>query len=131
MEVKGKIIQYIGEQSGVAKASGKPWKKKEYVLETLPEDGSFPRKIAFTMFGDRADQYPLNVGDSIKLSFDIDSHEYQGRWFTSINGWRCEALEGAPQGGTQPDYGTGAVPPPPQMTMPPVEPAGSNEDLPF
>lgn len=61
MEVEGKIIQFIGERSGVSKA-GNPWKTKEYVLETKE---SYPRKIAFDFFGDRADQYPLNVGDEI------------------------------------------------------------------
>ena len=75
MEVEGKVIQFIGERTGVSKA-GNPWKVKEYVLETKD---NFPRKIAFDFFGDKADQYPLNVGDEIVLSFDIESREYQGR----------------------------------------------------
>lgn len=112
MEVEGKVIQFIGERSGTSKA-GNPWKVKEYVLET---NENYPRKIAFDFFGDRADQFPLNVGDEIRLSFDIESREYQGRWFTSIRGWKSEPLAAA----------TGAVPPPP-----PVEPAGNGEDLPF
>ena len=119
MEVEGKIIQFIGERSGTSKA-GNPWKVKEYVLET---NENYPRKIAFDFFGDRADQFPLNVGDEIRLSFDIESREYQGRWFTSIRGWKSEPLAAAaPTAG----IGTpGAVPPPP-----PVEPAGNGEDLP-
>ena len=129
MEVEGKIIQFIGETSGVSKASGNAWKKREYVLET---HDSFPRKIAFDFFGERADQYPLNVGDEIRLSFDIESREYQGRWYTNIRGWKSEPLAAPAPGAAS--YGTGApVPPPPAMgAMPPaVEPAGSNEDLPF
>lgn len=120
MEVEGKVIQFIGERSGTSKA-GNPWKVKEYVLETKE---SFPRKIAFDFFGDKADQYPLNVGDEILLSFDIESREYQGRWYTSIRGWKCEPLAGAASAA-----GTGmpgAVPPPP-----PIVESGSAEDLPF
>ncbi len=119
MEVEGKVIQFIGERSGTSKA-GNPWKVKEYVLET---NENYPRKIAFDFFGDRADQFPLNVGDEIRLSFDIESREYQGRWFTSIRGWKSEPLAASAPAAAA---ATGAVPPPP-----PVEPAGNGEDLPF
>lgn len=120
MEVEGKVILFIGERSGTSKA-GNPWKVKEYVLETKE---NYPRKIAFDFFGDRADQFPLNVGDEIRLSFDIESREYQGRWFTSIRGWKSEPLTAAPAAPAQ--AMPGAIPPPP-----PVEPAGNGEDLPF
>ncbi len=120
MEVEGKIIQVIGERSGTSRA-GNPWKVKEYVLETKD---NFPRKIAFDFFGDKADQYNLNVGDEIVLSFDIESREYQGRWYTSIRGWKCEAVSGAPvSGGVAP---AGGVPLPPAVDVP-----DSTEDLPF
>lgn len=120
MEVEGKIIQFIGERSGVSKA-GNPWKSREYVLETKE---NYPRKIAFDFFGDRADQFPLNVGDEIRLSFDIESREYQGRWYTSIRGWKSEPLAAAPVAPQAPM--AGAVPPPPI-----VEPMNNGEDLPF
>lgn len=117
MEVEGKVIADLGERSGTSKA-GNPWKVREYVLETKD---SFPRKIAFDFFGERADQYPLHIGDEIRLSFDIESREYQGRWFTSIRGWKSEPLAAAAPAAPAP----GAVPPPPM-----VEPA-NGEDLPF
>lgn len=120
MEVEGKIIQFIGERSGMSKA-GNPWKTKEYVLETKE---SYPRKIAFDFFGDRADQYPLSVGDEIRLSFDIESREYQGRWYTSIRGWKSEPLAAEAPAAPAPTA-PGAVPPPPV-----VESSGA-DDLPF
>ena len=94
MEIIGKIIVALPEASGTSKA-GNPWKKREYVLETQE---TYPKKVFFDFFGERADQYPLNVGDVIKLSFDIDSREYNGRWFVGIRGWKAEpAVPGAPQ----------------------------------
>ena len=69
MEIKGKIIVALPEQTGVSR-SGNNWKKREYVLETQE---TYPRKVHFDFFGDRADQYPLSVGDDITLSFDIES----------------------------------------------------------
>lgn len=91
MEVTGKVILALPEMSGTSKA-GNPWKKREYVLETQE---TYPRKIHFDFFGERADQYPLNPGDVIKLSFDIESREYNGRWFTSIRGWKSEPATAA------------------------------------
>ncbi len=66
MEVKGKIIVALPEVSGTSQ-TGKAWKKREYVLET---QDSFPRKIHFDFFGERADQYPLNLDGAggIRLS---------------------------------------------------------------
>ena len=86
MEVKGKIIQKFDLQSGTSKA-GNPWKKQNYLLETLE---GIPRKIYFDFFGDRADQFNFNVGDVINLYFDIESREYQGRYYTDIRGWKAD-----------------------------------------
>lgn len=90
MEIKGKIIVALPEQSGTSKA-GNAWKKREYVLETQE---TYPKKVHFDFFGERADQYPLSVGDMITLSFDIESREYNGRWFTSIRGWKADVDTG-------------------------------------
>ena len=91
MEITGKIISKLDLQSGTSKA-GNQWKKKEQELET---QDAYPRKVHFDFFGERADQYNLNIGDVIKLSFDIESREYQGRWYTSIRGWKAEPADAA------------------------------------
>ena len=81
MEITGKIIQKLEPQSGTSKA-GNAWKKQEYVLETT--DSAYPRKVKFDFFGERADQYVFEVGDVITLSYDIESREFNGRWYTDI-----------------------------------------------
>ena len=126
MEVEGKVIVVLPERTGTSR-TGNPWKVREYVLETTNE--AYPRKIAFDFFGDRADQFPLAMGDNIKLSFDIESREYNGRWYTSIRGWKAE--KAAATTGNQ-----GPVPPVdfPGADIPPMAPMGSgnsDEDLPF
>ena len=94
MDIKGKIIQKMEPVGGVSKA-GNQWKKQEYVLETLD---SYPKKVKFDFFGDRADQYPLEVGDVITLSYDIESREFNGRWYTDIRAWKAEKVDpNAPQ----------------------------------
>lgn len=119
MEIKGHIIQVLPLQSGVGKASGKEWKIQEYVLET---DGQYPAKVCFQLSGNRIDQYPVAVGDEVTVSFDLDSREYNGRWYTSVRAWKIEKADaGAP---VPPDMGS--VPPPP---VPPMSESG--DDLPF
>lgn len=124
MEIAGKIILALPEQSGVSKA-GNAWKKREYVLETQE---TYPKKVHFDLFGDRADQYPLNVGDEIVLSFDINSREFNGRWFTSISGWKVEPVNAAPAAAAQqqPTYAGTPVPPPAVDIA-----SDPNDDLPF
>ena len=87
MEIKGTIIHAMPEVSGVSKA-GNSWKKKEYVLENT--EGNFPRKVAFTCFGENADRIQLKPGDKVTMYFDIESREFSGRWYTDIRCWRCD-----------------------------------------
>lgn len=139
MEVIGKVILALPEMSGVSK-SGNNWHKREYVLETLE---SFPRKIHFDFFGDKADQYPLTPGQTIRLSFDIESREYNGRWFTSIRGWKSEpATMDAPAGMPAPGqafpdpvppvgYGAPAAPAAGGYQAPAMPAPSPSDDLPF
>ena len=85
MEITGKIIVALPEVGGTSRA-GNAWKKREYVLETLE---TYPKKVAFNFFGERVDQFPLNVGDMVTVSFDIDSREFNGRWYVDIRAWKA------------------------------------------
>lgn len=128
MEVIGKIIQVFPEMSGTSKA-GNAWKKREYVLETQE---TYPKKIHFDFFGERADQFPLKGGDVIKLSFDIESREYNGRWYTSIRGWKAEQAGAAAPAPQTTGFGADDFPPAPE---PPIgynpSAASATDDLPF
>ena len=135
MEVTCKIIIALPEVSGTSRA-GNAWRKREYVLETQE---TYPKKVYFSFFGDRADQYPLAVGDQITLSFDIDSREYNGRWYVEIRPWKAEKIgQGAtpvsnPGPATQMPGGYPQVqgtPVPPPTVAPDLTPS-SNDDLPF
>ncbi len=129
MEVEGRIIQKLDPVSGVSKA-GNNWSKQEYVLETQE---AYPKKIFFSFFGDRANQYPLNVGDTVRLSFDIDSHEFNGRWFTNINGWKAEKIDATVAGAQSADMAQmpQAMPAAPMPSMPDFAGGDSTDDLPF
>ena len=120
MEIKGRIFQVLPLQSGVSQASGREWKKQEYVLETGDQ---YPRKVCFQLFGDRVDQFPVAVGDEVVVSIDIESREYNGRWYTNISAWKIEKVSDMP-----PMADAANIPP---VDFIPADPAQSNDDLPF
>jgi hypothetical protein len=87
MEVVGKIIQVLPAQEGIGR-NGNPWKVQPYVLETLDQ---YPRKVHFEVFGeDRIKQNPCEIDQLVTVSFDIESREFNGRWYTSIRAWRIQ-----------------------------------------
>lgn len=133
MEITGKIIAVLPEQGGTSK-TGNEWKKQEYVLETHDQ---FPKKVCFQLFGaDRIAQAAIQPGEELTVSFDIDSREYQGRWFTNINGWKVEragAMGTAPQStpmGMTPDHFAPAAAPI-ASAAPDFGQANPIDDLPF
>lgn len=134
MEIIGKIIAALPEQSGTSR-QGNPWKKREYVLETQE---TYPRKVFFNFFGERADQFPLQVGNLYKVSFDIDSHEYNGRWFVEVRAWKAEEANAASAAAPVQNFGPSqqmpqgygapaAAPAPPAPDLTP----SATDDLPF
>ena len=91
MEITGKIIQVLPEQGGVSRTSGKEWKMQAYVLETQEQ---YPRKVHFEIFGDdRIKANPCRVDDIVTVSFDLESREFNGRWYTSVRAWKVEQGE--------------------------------------
>lgn len=123
MEIKGKIVQILPLQGGQTKAGGE-WKKQEYILET---EGQYPKKVCFNLWGDRIEQYPVAVGEDVTVSFDLDSREFNGRWYTEVRAWKIE--KGVTMGGSV--YTAPAAP----MSAPEATPFGgeasANDDLPF
>ena len=127
MEIKGKIIHVLPLQEGVSRA-GNPWKKQEYVLET---EEQYPRKVCFNLFGDKVDQYPAAIGDDVTVSFDLESREFNGRWYTDVRAWKIEksapAVQGVPDMPPMPND----IPPFPPAPAASDMPASSTDDLPF
>ena len=88
MELTGKIIAVLPERGGTSSRTGNEWKVGSYVLETMDQ---YPRKMCFDVFGaDRIQQFNIQLGEILTVSFDLDAHEYQGRWFNSIRAFRVD-----------------------------------------
>jgi len=120
MELSGKLIKVLPLQSGTGKNGA--WKKQEFVVETT---GQVSRKVCFNIWGDKIDQFKLTEGAEVKVSFDIESREYNGKWYTDVKAWKVERIQKdnneAPPEYPDEDQFSGR---PPDNTLPP-------DDLPF
>ena len=83
MEIKGKIIEILPEKSGQS-ANGE-WRKQEYILETA---SNYPKKICFMAWGDKIGEFNLQQGENVEVSVDLESREYNGRWYTDVKAWK-------------------------------------------
>jgi hypothetical protein len=129
MEIQGKIISALPERSGTSQRTGNTWKLQEFVVETHDQ---YPKKMAFEVFGeDRLQRFNIQVGQEVNIAFDIDAHEYNGRWFNSIRAYDVRPVDGQPQVAAQPSAET-SIPMPDAPVVNSANPAGdSAEDLPF
>ncbi|MFZ4724089.1 MAG: DUF3127 domain-containing protein [Paludibacter sp.] len=85
MEISGKIIAVLPIATGQGKNG--TWRSQDYVLETADQ---YPKKVCFNLFGDKIDQFPIAIDEMVNVSFDIESKEYNGRWFTNIRAWKVD-----------------------------------------
>ena len=105
MEITGKIIELLTEKSGQS-ANGQ-WRKQEYVLQTEAE---YPKKVCFMVWGDKIDQVNIKQGESLTVAVDLESREYNGRWYTDVKAWKV-SRDGVGAGNSQSyshldDYGS-------------------------
>lgn len=90
MEVTGVVI-HTDLQKGVSKA-GREWQKKNFVLEII--EGVTVKRLAFEIFGDeRIEANPFSEGQNVTVQFDIESTEWNGRWFTTLKAWRVSKFD--------------------------------------
>ena len=135
MDLTGTITAVMPAQSGVSQRSGNAWMSQEYVLE-IP--GSYPKRMVFRIFGeDRIKQFNLRQGEqNVTIQFDIDAHEYNGRWFNEVRCYNVLRSVGQQPYQQQPSavsHQTSQSPFPPQVNAQgqPVQQGNGTDDLPF
>ncbi len=85
MELKGKVIQLLPVQTGMGKKG--QWKKQEFIVETQSQ---YPKKVCLSAWGDKIDQFNVSEGDAVNVSVELESREYNGRWYTEARAWKLE-----------------------------------------
>ncbi|MEG0500022.1 MAG: DUF3127 domain-containing protein [Rikenellaceae bacterium] len=97
MELEGKIVAVLELQKGNT-AKGE-WKKQNFVIETISD---FPKKVCVTVWGDKvAALSSMTIGEMVSLSVDLESREFNGKWYTDVKAFRIEKTAQVMSGGSR------------------------------
>ncbi len=123
LDITGKLITKLPQQSGQGKNG--TWTKQDFVIETQEQ---FPKKVCIAAWGEKAKELDnIAIGDTLKIGFNVESREFNGKWYTDVKAWKIEK-QGAAQR-------SDASPMPSDETLPPfLDPTNTFEptdDLPF
>lgn len=92
LELTGTIVQVLPYDGGTTKA-GKEWRKGVFILETQDQ---YPRKVAISILNDNIDKYPTQVGTVVTAHIEIESREWNGKWYTEVKAWQITYPQGQP-----------------------------------
>ena len=120
LTIKGKLLKILTVESGVSR-TGNSWKKQEFVIETQDQ---FPKKVCFSLFNDKVSLLNgITDGEELEISFDIESREFNNKWYHNVNAWKIDRVGQKPVNDTPPPFTKDDVPPEPFQEQP--------DDLPF
>lgn len=137
MQIQGIVIAVCEKRTGVSKASGNPFASLDFVVEV---PGQYPRRVCLNIFGeDKIQEMSPKVGENVQVEFDIDAHEWQGRWFNSLKAWKLTKTGGVAQQQQQNMFQQPGCQSPQQAAayplntaqFPPAPPQGDDADMPF
>jgi len=136
MEIQGKVVAVLNPQSYTSQKNGNTYVTNQFVIET---QGQYPKKVAFKVMGeDKFAQMQIAVGGFYNVSFDVESREWKGKWFTECQAWRTQRVDGTQEQPQQATTQTAQKPAPAPAQNPFPENNGGvqgdgkqGDDLPF
>jgi len=123
LEITGKVIAKLPQQSGQGKNG--TWIKQDFVIETQDQ---FPKKVCISLWGDKAKELDaIAIGETLKAGINIESREFNGKWYTDVKAWRIDKAGSSNQSEQAPMPSNDSLPPflDPSNTFEPTD------DLPF
>ena len=86
MEITGKVISLLPLQKGTGKNG--EWKKQDFILETQSQ---YPKKVCISLWGPKIDQYNIKSGDTISAKIEVESREFNGKWYTDVKAYQINS----------------------------------------
>ncbi len=134
LELEGRIVRRLGIQRG--KSARGNWAKQEFILEF--QDGNYPAQACLSVWGEDKvkDLERFRDDEPVRVSFHVNSREYNGRWYTDLRAWRIESVPqnaGPDNGGPARDWDKAPAPKAPTPTANDFQGSLNDEDddLPF
>lgn len=127
MELEGKIVKILAVQTGTS-ARGE-WRKQEFIVES--SSGQYPKQACLYLWGDKIDEFELTEGDDIRASIEIESREYNDRWYTNVRAWRIEKKTAEVKASEVDTFADGPAPASPFSEPKLVDLGDEDDGLPF
>jgi hypothetical protein len=123
LELTGRLTRVLELRTGMGKNG--EWKNQDFILET---SGQYPRNVCISLWGDKIEVLKnFAIGDHLKVSIDVESREFNEKWYTSVKAWQLEKVETS--GFSVPSNN---LPTPPSASAADIPPAEEEiDDLPF
>ena len=124
MEFEGTVFRIMPPTSGQSARGA--WQRQEVIFD-MKSQSQFPRKICVTFFNKPEEVARLVVGTEYTVSIDVESREYNGKWYTDVRAWRVQPkeVEAAPPMPDMPPFGDEPA------YAAPAQPMAEVDDLPF
>jgi hypothetical protein len=87
MQITAKLIQLLPIQTGLGKNG--QWRKQDVIVET---DGQYSKKVCVSIWGDKIDNAQLHIGNTLTISYELESREYNTKWYTDVKAFKIEVL---------------------------------------
>jgi hypothetical protein len=88
MNIQAKLVQLLPIQTGMGKNG--QWRKQDIIVET---NGQYPKKICISIWGDKINEKQLMIGNQLDIDFELESREFNGKWYTDIRAWKIVSGE--------------------------------------
>ncbi len=88
MTITGTIKQIKPVESGVS--NGNTWKNQLVIID---QGGEYPKDLAFKINPDKIDINQFAVGESITAHIEVQSREYNDRYYTDVKAFKVERTQ--------------------------------------
>ncbi len=92
LQITGEVTKVLEEESGTGRNG--VWRKRAFIVKT---PGEYPKDICVIQWGDSIDKFDVSAGETITAHIDIQSREYNGRWYTDVKAWKIDRTDGGQQ----------------------------------
>lgn len=116
MNIKGKVLQVLPIENGTSR-NGNQWNKASLIVE-VSDNPQYPKKIKISNMKNAEAFSKLAVGSEVTFKVEVESREYNGRWYTEVNCWGWDVSQVQQAQEQQPQYA-------------PTQPTQQVDDLPF
>ena len=88
ISLEGRLVQILSAQEGQSTRGA--WKKQDFIIETSEQ---YPKKVCICCWNEKTDELSkFQLNDNLRVSVNIESREYNSKWYTDIKAWRIEQL---------------------------------------